>query len=173
MNGRILAFCIVSVLRKAKWSRSVVSGLFVIPWTVAYQAPLSMGFSRQEYFEWLAISFSRRSSQPRDWTRVSHIVGRHFTVWASREVSIGVGSLSLLQGIFPTQGSNPGLPHHRLILHQLSHHGSPRILEWVAYPFSRGCSRTRNRTGVSCVAGGFFTSWAMKEALCFNLLAIH
>ena len=42
-------------------------------------------------------------------------------------------------GIFPTQGSNPGLPHCRRILYQLSHKGSPRILEWVAYPFS-SCS---------------------------------
>ena len=48
----------------------------------------------------------------------------------------GVGSPSLLQGIFPTQGSNPGLPHGRQILYQLSHKESPRILEWVAYPFS-------------------------------------
>ena len=48
------------------------------------------------------------------------------------------------QGIFPTQGSNPGLPHCRQILYQLSHMGSPRILEWVAYPFSRGSSRPRN-----------------------------
>ena len=46
----------------------------------------------------------------------------------------GVGSLSLLQGIFPTQGSNPGLPHCRQILYQLSHQGSPRILEWVPIP---------------------------------------
>jgi len=46
------------------------------------------------------------------------------------------GSLSLLQGIFPTQGLNPGLPHCRQILYQLSHKRSPRILEWVAYPFS-------------------------------------
>ena len=44
----------------------------------------------------------------------------------------GVGSLSLLQGIFPTQGSNPGLPHCRRTLYQLSHQGRPRILEWVA-----------------------------------------
>ena len=39
----------------------------------------------------------------------------------------GVGSLSLLQGIFPTQGSNPGLPHCRRILYQLSHQGSPVV----------------------------------------------
>ena len=40
-----------------------------------------------------------------------------------------------------------------------------RILEWVAYPFSSGSSRPRNQTGVSCIAGGFFTNWAMREAL--------
>ena len=48
----------------------------------------------------------------------------------------GVGSLSLLQGIFLTQGLNEGLLHCRQILNQLNHKGSPRILEWVAYPFS-------------------------------------
>ena len=70
----------------------------------------------------------------------------------------GVGSLSLLQGIFPIPGSNPGLPHCRQILYQVSHKGSPRILEWVAYPFFSGSSQPRNRTGVSCIAGGFFTN---------------
>ena len=44
------------------------------------------------------------------------------------------------RGIFPTQGSNPDLPHCRQILYQLSHKGSPRILKWVAYPFSSGSS---------------------------------
>ena len=50
----------------------------------------------------------------------------------------GVGYHALLQGIFLTQGSNPSLLHCRQILYCLSHQGSPRILEWVAYPFSRG-----------------------------------
>ena len=58
----------------------------------------------------------------------------------------GVGSLSLLQEIFPTQGSNSGLPHCRWILYQLSHKGSPRILAWVAYAFSSGSSRPGNQT---------------------------
>jgi len=44
-----------------------------------------------------------------------------------------VGSLSLLQGIFLTQGSKPGLAHCRWILYQLSHKGNPRTLEWAAY----------------------------------------
>jgi len=69
-----------------------------------------------------------------------------------------VSSLSLLQGIFPAQGSNPGLPHCRWILYQLSHKGGPKILEWVAYPFSRGSSQPRNQTGVSWIAGKFFTN---------------
>ena len=60
--------------------------LFATPWAVAYQTPPSMEFSKQEY--WIAISFSRRSSQPRDWIRASSIVGRRFTVWATREVQI-------------------------------------------------------------------------------------
>ena len=42
--------------------------------------------------------------------------------------------------------------------------GSPRILEWVAYPFSSRCSQTKNRTGISCIADRFFTSWAMRKA---------
>ena len=67
-------------------------------------------------------------------------------------------------GVFPTQGSNPGFPHCRQILHHLSHQGSPRILEWVTYPFSRGSSQPRNQTGVSCIVGGFFTSWVTREA---------
>ena len=85
--------------------------------------------------------------------------------WNSPSQSTGVGSLSLLQGIFLTQELNPRLPHCRRILHQLSHKGSPRILEWVAYPFSGGSSRPRNRTGVSRIAGGFFTNWATWEAI--------
>ena len=56
----------------------------------------------------------------------------------------GVSCHAFLQGIFPTQGSNPGLPHCRWILYCLSHLGSSRILEWVAYPFSRGTSQPRN-----------------------------
>ena len=39
-----------------------------------------------------------------------------------------------------------------------------RIQEWVAYPFSSGSSWPRNWTGVSCIAGGFFTNWAIREA---------
>ena len=85
-----------------------------------------------------------------------------YSSWNSPGQNSGVGSLSLLQGIFPTQGLNPGLLHCRRILYQLSHQGSPRILEWVASPFSGGSSL--HWTRVSCIAGRFFTNWAIRES---------
>ena len=107
------------------------------------------GILQARILEWVAISFFRGSSRPRDQTRVSCTADRVFTNWAMREAqsesesdsvlsdsathspwnspgqNIGVSSLSLLQGIFSTQGSNPDLPHCRQILHQLSHKGNP------------------------------------------------
>ena len=72
---------------------------------------------------------------------------RLFCLWDFPGKDTGVGCHFLLQGIFPTQGSNPGLLHCRRIPYRLSYKGSPflwapfgegaRILEWVAIPFSR------------------------------------
>ena len=78
--------------------------------------------------------------------------------------NIRVGHHALHQGIFPTQGLNSGLPHCRRILYHLSHQGSPRILKWVAYLFSKVSSQPRNPTRVSCITGRFFISWATREA---------
>ena len=75
----------------------------------------------------------------------------------------GEGCRALLQGVFPTQWLNLGLLHCRQILCCLSHQRSPRILEWVAYPFSRRSSQPGNWTGVSCIAGRFFTNWVTRE----------
>ena len=88
----------------------------------------------------------------------------------SPDKNTGMGCHALLQGIFPTWGSNPDLPHYRLILYHLSHQGSSKILERVAYPFSRGTSQPRNWTRVSCISGRFFTSWATREILLILLL---
>ena len=60
--------------------------LFATPWTVAVPCSSFHGIFQTRILGWVAISFSRRSSWPRDWTRVSCIVGRGFTVGATREV---------------------------------------------------------------------------------------
>ena len=88
-----------------------------------------------------------------------------YSSWNSLGQNTEVGSLSLLQGIFPIQGSNPDLPHCRWIFYQVSHKGSARILEWVAYPFSSRSSWPRSRTRVSCIKGRFFTNWAIRDVL--------
>ena len=77
----------------------------------------------------------------------------------------GMDCYTLLQGIFPVQRWNSGLLHCRRILHYLSHQPSPWIPEWVTYPFPRGSSQLKNPTGISCIAGGFFTTWATRKAL--------
>ena len=98
------------------------------------------GTLQARILEWVAISFSRGSSRPRDWTQVSHITGRCFNLWATREAqyffeplfwvgggggkNTGVGCHSLLQEIFLTQGLNPGLPHCRQTLYHLSYQRS-------------------------------------------------
>ena len=68
------------------------------------------------------------------------IPARILCPWNSPGKNTGVGSHSFLQGIFTTQGWNPGLPFCTWILYCLSHQGSPRILEWVAISFFRGSS---------------------------------
>ena len=102
------------------------------------------------------------------WKSLSHVdsLWPHglYSPWNSPGQNTGVGSLSLLQRIFPTQGLNSGLPHCRQILFQMSHKGSPRILGWVAMPSSRGSSQPRDQIQVSHIAGRFFTGWATREA---------
>ena len=111
------------------------------------------GILQARILEWVAMSFSRGSPQPRDQTQVSWIAedslppelpgktyGQHVkwkllshvqhVPWTIESMEFSrseycSGSLSLLQGIFPTQGLNPGLPHCRQILYHLSHQGRP------------------------------------------------
>ena len=83
------------------------------------------GILQVKILVWVAFPISRGSSQPRDWTQVSHIAGRFFTRWATgKPKNTGVGSLSFLQSIFQIQESTQGLLHCRLILYQLSYQGS-------------------------------------------------
>ena len=72
-----------------------------------------------------SLSLLWGSSQPRDRTQVSHIADGFFTTWSTRETkNTGVGSLSFLQQIFPTQELNQGLLYYRWILYQLNYEGS-------------------------------------------------
>ena len=77
------------------------------------------------------------------------------------------GLLCPSPGIFPIQGSNPGLPHCGQIFfffNCLSYQESPWILEWVAYPISRGSSPARTWTGIACIAGEFFTQLSYHKS---------
>ena len=150
--------------------------LCVTPQTAAHQAPLSLGFSRQEHWSGLPFPFpvherekwkwshlvmsdslwphglqSTRLLRPWDFPGKSTGVGCHWIVISENVISCvwlfaipwtvqcmefskpeyRRGSLFLLQGVFPTQGSNSGLPHCRWILYQLSHQGSPCQLFFI------------------------------------------
>ena len=118
------------------------------------------GWSPYLFFYWSAY---QKESESESCSVMSNSLRPHelYSPWNSPGHNTG---LPLLLGIFPTQGSNPGLPHCRWILYQLSHKGSPRKLKWVAYPFPSESSWHRNRTRVSCIAGRLFTNWAIREA---------
>ena len=121
---------------------------------------LSRALFKRVYFEYvlcLVVQSCPTLCDPIDCSPPGYSVQGH-----SPGKNTRVGCHALLQGIFPTQGSNPGLPHCRQILYHLSHQASPRILEWVFYPFSRRISQPRNKTRVSCIIGGFFINWVMN-----------
>ena len=124
------------VQKKVKVEVSQSCQLFTTAWTVQ-----SMEFSSPEY--WSGQPFHSPGDFPNP-----GIEPRSLALWADslpaepqgKPKNTGVDSLSLVQRIFLTQELNWGLLHCRWILYQLSHKGSPGILEWVAYPFSRGSS---------------------------------
>ena len=114
--------------------------LFRTPWTAAYQAHPSMGFSRQEYWSGvpvpspyftvtlpqLCISVQFSCSVMSDSLQPHRLQPTRFLhPWDFPGKNTGVGCHFLLQEIFLTQGLNPGLPHCRQTLYHLSHQGSP------------------------------------------------
>ena len=104
-----------------KWKLLSLVWLFARPWTIQVHEIL-----QARILEWVATPFSRESSQPRDRTWVSRLqVDSLPSEPPGKPKSTGVGSLSLLQQIFPTQESNWGLLHYRRILCQLSYQRSP------------------------------------------------
>ena len=115
---------------KWKWKSLSHVRLFETLWTVDSQAPLSMRFSRQEY--WSGLPF------PIPWD-------------------------------LPDPGIKPRSPALQADSSPAEPQESTRILAWVAYHFSSRSSQPRNWTGVSCIAGGFFTSWATREVPLISL----
>ena len=103
----------------------------------AHQAPLSLGFSRQEHWSGLPFPSPMHKSEKWKWSRQSCQTLRD-----------------------PRDSRLPGSFVHGIF--------QARVLEWVAYPFSSGSSWPRYRTGVSCIAGRFFTNWAIREAHSFS-----
>jgi len=155
---------------------------FSTPWTVAHQAPLSMEFSRLEYWSGLWFPIPGGSFQSRDRTHISFIscIGRwvlhHWATWKPsslcilRQIILSYWVANLLEdpisSIYAKRSESRSVVSNYLHPMDYTVHGIlwVRILEWVAFPFFRGSSQPRDRTHVSRIAGGFFTSWATREA---------
>ena len=109
-------------------THSVVSDS-ATPWTVACQAPLSMEFSSQEYWSGLPCpplgDLPNPGIEPRSPTLQADSLPSELS---AKPKNTGLGTLSLLQGIFLTQKLNQGLLHCRQILYQLICQGSPLIV---------------------------------------------
>ena len=103
--------------------------------------------------------FSARKGKSESRSLVSSSLRPHglYSPWHSPGQNTGVGSLSLLQGIFSTPRTIASQAPLSMGILQA------RILEWVAIASSRGSSQPRDRTQVSGIAGRFFTSWATRE----------
>ena len=142
--------------RTTKWSEVIQSyPTLCDPMDCSPPGSSVHGILQARILEWVAISFSRRSSQPRDQTQVSHIAGRCFNLWATREALTFYNILmQLLTQSCPTlcipmDCSPPGFSIHGIF--------QATVLEWVAISFSRRSSQPRDWTWVSCIAGRHFT----------------
>ena len=113
--------------------------LFVTPWTTQ-----SMEFSRSEY--WCGSPLPSPGDHPNPGIKPRSPTLQADSLPAEpqgKPKNTGVGSLSLLQGIFPTQESNRGLLHCRRILYQLSYQGSPSVAKMKLYVNSDFFGRKR------------------------------
>ena len=94
---------------------------------------IAHGISESDTTKWLCTAQKNRTNSIQNQSESHSVVSDSLwlhglcTPWNFPGQNTGVSSLSLLQGILPTQGSNPGLLHCRRILYQLSHKGNPII----------------------------------------------
>ena len=129
------------------------------PWTTAHQAPLSMRILQARKLEWVAMSSSRGSSQLRDRTQVSRTTGDSLpSEPPGKPKNTGVGSLTLLWGIFQTQESDWGLLRCRQIPYQLSYQGSPEKYIWKVKKKKRNFIETNSEKSQSLDAS-YVTIW--------------
>ena len=109
------------------------------PWTKAHQAPLFMGILQARMLEWVAMLSSRGSSQPRDWTQVSCIAGRFFTLWGTSSIQFNCSVVSDSLRPHESQHARPPCPSPSPRVHSNSRPSSPwchpAISSWVV-PFS-------------------------------------
>ena len=114
-----------------KWKIGHHSVEFDSLWTHGLYSPPGFsvyGILQARILEWVAVPFSRGSSQPKDRTQVSHIAGRFFTVWASREAQeCKSGQPIASPADLPDPGIEQGSPALQVDSYQLSYQGSPAI----------------------------------------------
>ena len=127
--------------------------LFATPWSVALQAPLSMGFASQEY--WSGVPFATPGAPPNQVSCIGRQILYH---WATREGLIDHCELESTSEV-----KWKLLSPVQLFVTPWTLESRP--LEWVAFPFSRGSSQPRDLTQVSHIAGRFFTNWAIRKVL--------
>ena len=126
------------------------------PWTVACQAPLSIGFPSQEYWSGLAFLSPVDLFNPRTKLTSPALTDGFFCHWATEVKSESEVSQLCLTLCDLMDCSLPGSSVHGIL--------QARILELVAISFSRGSSQPRDQTRVSSTAGRHFTVGATREA---------
>ena len=117
-----------AILRICSFTQSCPTLCGLMDWTVTHQGPLFMEFSRQEYWNGLPFPSPRGLPDPGIELRPPALqVDSLASEPPGKPKNTGVGSLSLVQGIFLTQESNRGLLHCRQTLYRLSHQGRPGL----------------------------------------------
>ena len=129
------------------------------PWTIAFQATLSMGVSRQEY--WSRLPCTPPGDLPNPGTELMSLIspalaGGFFTTSATWEALYYVVCVCVSR-LVVSDSATPWTVVHQATVDSVHGILQARIVEWVAISFSRGSSRPRDRTQVSHTEGRFFT----------------
>ena len=148
--------------------------LFVTLWIVARQAPLSIGFPRREC--WSGLPFPSLGDLLTQGLKLCPLSLLHWQVGSLPLVPPGkfphLQKAQKCLSIAQSESESPSVVSDSMQLHGHTVHGilQARILEWVAFPFCRRSSQPRDQTQVSRIAGRFFTSWATREGLQWDIV---